>query len=199
MRYDEPMNAEAASTIRVSYAEYVQAEETAEHKHEWIDGVVYDMAGGSPEHARLQGALAGVLGVALAGRPCAVFGADLRLRSRETNIATYADVTVVCGTLETDPEDPHAAINPVLVIEVLSPSTEAYDRGEKAAHYRRIPSLREYVLVAQDAPRIEVFRRVEGNRWEFTEAGAGESLPLQSVGCTIEVDEVFANPLAPGA
>ena len=147
---------------------------------------------------RLQAALAGVLGEALQGRPCVVFGADLRIRSRETEIATYADASVVCGEVETHPEDADAVTNPVLVIDVLSPSTEAYERGQKAAHYRRLPSMKEYVLVAQDAPRIEVFRRAEGGRWELLEAGAGESLTLESVGCTIAVDEVFANPLARG-
>lgn len=179
-----------------TYAEYLQRERDTGLKHEWVDGEIFAMTGGSPEHARLQASMAGVLGVALGGRPCAVYGADLRIRSHETNIATYADVSVVCGELKTDPEDPDAAINPVVVVEVLSPSTEAYDRGQKAAHYRRIPLLQEYVLVAQDAPRIEVFRRVEGNRWEFEEAHAGASLHLSSIDCSVSVDEVFANPLA---
>lgn len=190
---------EAATTIRVPYAEYLRLEQESATKHEWLGGEVFAMAGGSPEHARLQAALAGVLRGALQGRPCVVFGADLRIRSRETEIATYADASVVYGALETHPEDPDAVTNPVLVIEVLSPSTEAYDRGQKAAHYRRLPSMKEYVLVAQDgAPRIEVFRRAEGGRWELIEAGAGESLTLESVGCTIAVDEEFADPLARG-
>lgn len=189
---------EAASNIRVPYGEYLRLEQASATKHEWIAGEVFAMAGGSPEHARLQAALAGVLRAALVGRPCIVFGADLRIRSRETDLATYADASIVCGALETHLEDPDAVTNPVLVIEVLSPSTEAYDRGQKAAHYRRIASVKEYMLVAQDAPRIEVFRRVEGGRWEFLEAGPGESLLLESVGCTIAVDEVFANPLVGG-
>ncbi|MEM9460474.1 MAG: Uma2 family endonuclease [Myxococcota bacterium] len=186
---------EAASAAIVTYEEYLQRERKTGLKHQWVGGEIFAMTGGSPEHARRQAAVAKVLGVKLEGRPCAVYGADLRIRSRETDIATYADVSVVCGDLQTDPEDPHAAINPVVVVEVLSPSTEAYDRGQKAAHYRQIPSLREYVLVAQDAPRIEVFRRVEGNRWEFEDARAGESLHLASIECTLAVDEIFANPL----
>jgi Uma2 family endonuclease len=189
---------QAATSTPVPYADYLRLEQESATKHEWLVGEVFAMAGGSPEHARLQAALAGVLRGALTGRPCVVFGADLRIRSRATEIATYADASVVCGALETHPDDPDAVTNPVLVIEVLSPSTEAYDRGQKAAHYRRIATLKEYVLVAQDAPRIEVFRRVEGGRWEFLEAGAGETLTLQSVGCTIAVDEVFAHPLVQG-
>lgn len=198
MGYDLDTMSGAATQLQVPYAEYLRLEQQSTTKHEWIGGDVFAVAGGSPEHARLQAALAGVLRGALAGRPCVVFGADLRIRSRETEIATYADASVVCGRIETHPEDSDAVTNPVLVIEVLSPSTDAYDRGQKAAHYRRLPSLKEYVLVAQDAPRIEVFRRSDGGRWEFLEAGTAESLTLESVGCTISVDEVFADSLARG-
>lgn len=196
MRYNEASMPEAPSAVVVTYEEYLQREQETGLKHQWVDGEIFAMTGGSPEHARLQAAITGVLRNLLQGRPCAVYGADLRIRSRETNIATYADASVVCGDLQTDPEDPHAAINPVVVVEVLSPSTEAYDRGQKVAHYRQIPSLQEYVLVAQDAPRIEVFRRVEGNRWEFEDAWAGESLRLASLECTLAIDEIFANALA---
>jgi Uma2 family endonuclease len=141
----------------VLYEEYLREEQKELQKHEWIDGEVYAMTGGSPEHARLQGRLIRLIGTARAGRPCEVFSADLRVRSRATNIATYPDITVVCGKLETDLEDGDAATNPTLIVEVLSPSTEAYDRGKKFAHYRRIASLREYVLVSQDSPIVEVF------------------------------------------
>jgi Uma2 family endonuclease len=189
--------AEAASETWVSYADYLRIEQEAGVKHQWIDGEVFAMVGGTPEHARLQLAIGRVLGNALEGGPCVAFSADLRVRSRATNIATYADITVVCGGLETDPDDRNAATNPTLLIEVLSPSTEAYDRGQKAAHYRRIPSVREYVLVSQDAARIEVFRRAEGGRWIFVEAGAGETLTLESVGCTLVIDELFAGRISP--
>lgn len=180
-----------ASQHGVPYAEYVQRERDAVAKHEWIAGEVFAMTGGTPEHARLQATLARVLGNALLDGRCAVYSSDLRVRSRATEIATYADLTIVCGEVETDGEDANAVTNPTLLIEVLSPSTEAYDRGQKAAHYRRMPSLREYVLVAQDAPRIEVFRRGSDGTWEFIEAGPGELLVLESVGCTLAVDDVF--------
>jgi Uma2 family endonuclease len=182
---------EAASEHYVSYAEYVRRERDAVEKHEWIAGEVFAMTGGTPEPARLQATLARVLGNALLDGPCAVYSSDLRVRSRASEIATYADLTIVCGAVETDPEDDNAVTNPTLLVEVLSPSTEAYDRGQKAAHYRRMPSLREYVLVAQDAPRIEVFRRGQDGSWEFLEAGLGESIVLESVGCTLAVDDVF--------
>lgn len=191
--------AEAATTERLVYAEYLRQERQSMLKHQWVSGEMFAMTGGTPEHARLQATVASTLAAALAGKPCAVYGADLRIRSRHTDIATYADVTVVCGQLETDPEDPDAAINPVVVVEVLSPSTEAYDRGDKAAHYRRIPALREYVLVAQDSRRIEVFRREDGGRWEFEEASAGQSIRLTSIDAELVVDEIYANPLEASA
>ena len=123
-------------------------------------------------------------------------GADLGLRPRERGVATAPGAGVVGGAPPPDPADTDAVTNPTVIVEVLSPSTEAYDRGQKAAHYRRIPSVMEYVLVAQDAPRIEVFRRVQSGRWEFIEAGAGDSVTLTSIGCTVGVDEIFQGSLA---
>jgi Uma2 family endonuclease len=102
----------------------------------------------------------------------------------------------VCSKLEVAPDDPHAAVNPVVLVEVLSDSSEAYDRGEKFAHYRRIPSLREYVIVSQREPRIEVHRRNEAGRWELYEAGAGETIELASIECRLSVDEIYRDPLA---
>jgi Uma2 family endonuclease len=186
---------EAAKKGRVPYEEYLRQERLELQKHEWINGEVYAMVGGTLEHARLQSAVSRALGNALSGRPCVVYSSDARVRSRATNIATYPDVTVVCGRPETDSEDHDALTNPTLIVEVLSPSTEAYDRGTKARHYRAISSLREYVLVSQDEPRIEVFRRGERGRWEFFEARAGELLTLESVGCTISIDEIYQNPV----
>jgi Uma2 family endonuclease len=110
-------------------------------------------------------------------------------------MATYPDVSVVCGQLETASDDPNAAINPKLLVEVLSESTEAYDRGSKAAHYRRIHSLQEYVLVSQDEPRIEVYRRNNEGGWTLYEARLGEKLELRSIGVSLDVTAVYENPL----
>jgi Uma2 family endonuclease len=188
----------------VSYAEYLALEEKSRTKHEWLDGVVYDMealgmAGGTPDHAGLQAAVGALLGTQLRGRPCRVFSSDLKVRIADTGLSTYPDLTVVCGKLETADDDANAAANPTLLVEVLSPSSEAYDRGEKFAHYRRIPSLREYVLVGQRTQRVEVWRKNQGGRWELAqEAGAGESATLASISCSLPVDEVYADPLAAG-
>jgi Uma2 family endonuclease len=198
------MAGELAVKPYVSYAEYLALEEKSVTKHEWLDGVLYDleargMAGGTPDHAGLSAAVTILLGLQLRGRPCRAFSSDLKVRVPATGLSTYADLTVVCGKLETAAEDANAVTNPTLLVEVLSDSTEAYDRGEKFAHYRRLPSLREYVLVSQHTPRIEVWRKNEGGRWELAqEAEAGEHATLGSVGCTLAVDEVYADPLAGG-
>ena len=176
----------------VTYEEYLRQEREELQKHQWIDGEVFAMAGGTPEHARLSLAIGAELRAALVGRPCNVYSSDLRVRSSATNMATYPDITVVCGPLEHDLEDGDAVTNPTLIVEVLSPTTERYDRGDKALHYRRIPSVREYVLVAQDTPRIEVFRRRDDGSWQFVEAGPGERVTFEIVACTIAVDDVYA-------
>src|SRR5205814_5137678 len=127
------------------------------------------------------------LGVALRGRPCAIYSSDVRVRVTATDRTTYPDLTVVCAAVEAPPEDPEAVANPTVIVEVLSETTEASDRGEKFAHYRHLSSLREYVLVGQKEPRIEVFRREDDGRWSFEEALAGGSLRLASLGVALAV------------
>jgi Uma2 family endonuclease len=185
-----------ALTRRMTYAEYLAAEERSLEKHEFLDGEVHAMSGGTPEHGALAMAFGAALGSALLGRPCRVFSSDVRVRVKATGLAAYPDISVVCGKLETDDEDPNAIANPALLVEVLSDSTEARDRGEKAAHYRLIPILREYVFVSQGRRRIEVYRRNEANRWELFEFEAGAEADLASVGCAIAVDDVYRDPLA---
>lgn len=179
---------------RMTYAEYVAFERAEESRHEWVAGAVHAMAGGSPEHARLAGRMIHLLSAALAGRPCEVFTSDLRVRIVATGRATYPDVTVVCGKLEPDVEDPDAATNPSVLVEILSPTTEADDRGDKWAHYRRIPSLRAYLLVSQHEPRVEAFRR-DGDRWLFEDAGPGQTLIVGGLDVALAVDELFARAL----
>lgn len=179
----------------MSYAEYLEAERVAETRHEYLRGEVYAMAGGSPEHARLAAAVSGELRVALRDKPCAVFSSDLRVRIEETDRTTYPDVTVVCGERQVSVVDRDALTNPTLIVEILSDSTESDDRGEKFAHYRRIASLQEYVLVSQRARRIEVFRRT-ADGWTLHEAGPTETLQLASIDATLSVDELYRDPLA---
>lgn len=179
----------------MTYAEYVASEAASPLKREFIRGQVYAMAGGTPEHGALAAAVIGELRAALRGKPCRVYSSDLRVRIPDTDMATYPDASVICGRLETASDDPHAAINPKLLVEVLSESTEAYDRGAKASHYRRLSSLQEYVFVAQDEPRIEVYRRNDEGGWVLYEARSGERLELRSIGVSLDVSAVYENPL----
>jgi Uma2 family endonuclease len=177
---------------------YLDGEQRSEIKHEYLRGEVYAMAGGTPEHAALAMAVGAALTTALAGRKCRVFSSDLRVRVEATDLSTYPDLTVICGRFEHAAADPNAATNPTLIVEVLSDSTEAYDRGEKFAHYRRLPSLREYLLVSQREPRLEAYRRNAAGEWVLSEAGAGEVLVLASLeGVRLETDAIYRDPLAP--
>jgi len=180
---------------QMNYVEYVRSESASPMKREFVRGEIFSRAGGTPEHGALAAAIMRELGTALRGKPCRVYSSDLRVRVLETQMATYPDATVVCGHLETAPDDANGVVNPTLLVEVLSESTEAHDRGAKAAHYRRIPSLQEYVLVAQDEPRIEVYRRNDECGWVLYEARAGEQLELRSIGVALDVEAVYENPL----
>ncbi len=175
----------------MSYAEYVAFERTAASKHEWVNGEVFAMAGGSPEHARLAGMLSQLLGNQLVPQGCRVYSSDLRVRVAATGRATYPDVTVVCGRSERDADDDDAVTNPTLIVEVLSPTTEQNDRGEKWQHYRRIPSLQAYVLVDSLDERVEVYTRsAEG--WLLRDVGRGQAIDLGVHGARLDVDALYA-------
>jgi Uma2 family endonuclease len=182
-----------ATKLKTTFAEYIAGENASDRKHQLVDGEVFDMGGGTPTHAALILAVGAELRALLRGKPCKPFASELRVRA--AGIATYPDCVVVCGPLQTDPEDANTVLNPTLLVEVLSDSTEAFDRGRKAEHYRRIPSLREYVLVSQHEPHIEVVRRTERG-WILLEAGAGGTLQLESVGCSLVVDAIYEGVIA---
>lgn len=186
----------AKADAELNYDEYLAQEERSEGKHEYVRGQVFAMAGGTPEHSALSAATIAALSAVLRGKPCRVYTGDLRIRVPETDLATYPDVAVVCGKLETSKDDRNAATNPIVLVEVLSDSTERHDRGAKFAHYRHIASLREYVLVDQNERRVEVYRRNAGNRFELFEFAAGATIELTSIGAKIPVDELYANPFA---
>lgn len=189
------MTATAASR-RMSYADYCEGERTATTKHEYLRGEVFAMTGGTPQHSALAARVTALLTRELAGRPCRVFNSDLRVRIEATDLATYPDVSVVCDRLESAPHDELAIVNPCLLVEVLSDSTEGYDRGQKAAHYRRIPALRAYLLVSQHEPRLELQVRRDDGSWLLREAEAGQRLVIEPLGVTLAVDEVYEDPLA---
>lgn len=180
---------------RYNYAEYLALEEASNVKHEYFAGEIYGMAGGTPDHAGLAMNFGAALVERLAGRPCRVFSSDLRIRVLATGLATYPDVTLVCGPLERDPESRTTVVNPVLVAEVLSNSTEDYDRGDKLEHYKQIPSVKECVLISHREPRIEVWRRGAGGVWSREEARSGGRLRLECLDCELATDDVYVGGL----
>jgi Uma2 family endonuclease len=182
-----------------TFEEYVELEETSSVKHEFLDGEVWAMAGGSPDHAAICGNVVRLLGQALLGRPCRVFTSDLRVRVSATGLGTYPDASVICDRLDLDPEDRkgHTALNPTVLVEVLSPSTEAYDRGEKLAHYKCIECLREVMLVAHDEHRVDLWRRTDSGWTQMTFRGT-DTIELESLtGIRLPVGDIYYDPLTP--
>lgn len=187
---------EPARTMKHTFAEYIALEEQSEAKHELIDGEIYAVARGTPEHGRLAARFCRLLGNALEGKPCEVYSSDVRVRVRETGLVTYPDVSVVCGRMEIDPENRNTVTNPIVLAEVLSDSTESYDRTIKLAHYRKLASLRDYLLVAQHEARIEHYRRNDDGTWTLRDVCPPDVVRL-SIGAEISVADVYRNALSP--
>jgi Uma2 family endonuclease len=177
--------------VHYAWPEYLALESVSNVKHEYLDGQIYAMAGGTPAHAALQLAVPSLLFPQLRAGRCRAHGADLRVRVLATGLATYPDVTIVCGPREVDPDDKNSVINPTLLVEVLSPSTEGYDRGEKFAHYKRIPSLRQYVLVSPDEHHVEVWTRDAADSWTSVVSTDGEVADLGSIDARLDVRELY--------
>ncbi|HRX72095.1 MAG: Uma2 family endonuclease [Candidatus Competibacteraceae bacterium] len=172
--------------------QYLILERQANYKSEYVSGGIFAMAGASKEHNQIAFNLAGELHSQLKNRPCLAYLNDLRVKVSATGLYTYPDVAALCD--EPDFEDAHmdTLLNPSVIIEILSPSTEAYDRGDKFAHYRRLPSLMEYVLIAQDKVRIEHYIR-QDKQWVLTEMDhLDDMLCLVSIQCEIPLREIYA-------
>ena len=182
---------------RYSFAEYLELEAMSPVKHEFFDGHVWAMAGGTPAHAAIAVNIASLLRQQLRGRPCRVFSSDLRVRVLATGLGTYPDVSVVCDRLQADPDDPkeNTIINPRVIVEVLSASTEQYDRGEKLAHYKQIDGLAEIILVAHDSRRLERWRR-DDEHWELHVTHGDDTVTLDSIGCALPLTDIYDDPLA---
>ncbi len=187
------MTQASVKATEVSYAEYLAMEERSEARHEWVDGVVYAMSGGTLAHNQLGAQMIGELLRLIGDRPCRVFTSDQRTRPREVRLAAYPDVTVVCGEPAVHEEDRNAIVNPLVLVEVLSDSTESWDRAGKFRRYRKLASLRHYVLVSQHERCIEVYSRDADGSWALREASDGESVMLDALGGALEVDRVYRN------
>lgn len=174
-----------------SAEEYLALERSAPYKSEFVDGQIYAMTGASREHNLVSGNIYRELSSQLKGRPCEAYANDMRVKAATARSYHYPDIAVVCDKPEFEDAYIDTLLNPAVLIEVLSPSTEAYDRGAKFAHYRKIPSLREYVLVSQDEASIEHYAR-QGEAWILTESlGLDASLSLESIGCALHLREVY--------
>lgn len=176
----------------VTPEEYLAVEREADTKSEYYDGVVYAMTGASVNHIRIVTNLTRELSNQLLARPCDVLSNEMKVRLQNSRKFFYPDVTVVCGDLQFHDNRRDVILNPLLVIEVLSKSTEAFDRGAKFQAYQTLDSLKEYILVAQDKPLIEQFVRQAGGKWTYTAAeGLEKSLSLPSIECTLNLSAVY--------
>lgn len=181
------------ATKRLTAEAYLDLERRAERKSAFLDGETFTMSGASPLHVLIVSNLVTTLSRALRDRPCYVFAADLRLRVDLTGLYTYPDVMVACGALAFADDHRDTLLNPQVIVEVLSKSTEDHDRGGKFAHYRTIASVTDYLLVAQDRPHVERFTRAPDDRWIFSESDDPHAMiALENLGVEIPVADVYA-------
>lgn len=193
------MSADAAEKRRWTSAEYLAMERSSPQKHEYCNGEIFAMAGASEAHNLIVTNVVGELRSALRSRPCKVYPSDMRVKIPATGLYTYADASVTYDRPSFEDDKVDTLLNPQVIFEVLSESTEDYDRGTKFKNYRSIPSLHDYVLVSQNEVLVEHFVRQPDGSWLLRERRAGEPLKLTSIDCTLDIDElylkVFAAPL----
>jgi Uma2 family endonuclease len=175
---------------RYTFTEYLELEEIAGVRHEFYDGEIYGMAGGTPEHAAVAAAITASLARQLEKSPCRVYSSDLRVRVLATGLATYPDVTVICGPSERDPDSATHVTNPKVIVEVLSRGTADYDRGEKLYHYQQIASLMAIVLIDHENARVELWTRTD-DAWSEQNFAAGNVVKIEAIGCALSVDDVL--------
>ena len=173
--------------------QYLALERTAETKSEYLDGEMVAMTGVSLAHSRITSNIGRELGQQLKGRPCEVHTSDLRVWVPDTRLYAYPDVIVVCGEPRLTDEHFDTLTNPTVLVEVLSPSTQAYDRGRKFEAYTALDSLREYLLVSQDRPRVEhLIRQEDRDHWLLSvESGLAASVVLPSIQCQLAMAEIY--------
>ncbi len=174
---------------KLTPTEYLDWEEQQELRYEYVHGEIYAMAGGTLNHSRIGGKIYYLLQNHLQGGRCQALNSDAKVQIKESKDYVYPDVSVTCHA--GDFSATQFISNPCLIVEVLSPGTEAYDRGDKFALYRSLTSLQEYMLVSSKKLAIDLYRRIAINKWELTSYGAGEAIELQSIDLTLLVDRVF--------
>jgi Uma2 family endonuclease len=181
-----------ATKLLYTPPEYLALERKSPTRNEYYRGEIFAMSGASREHNLIGGNINREIGNQILDRPCESYSSDMRVFIDETGLYTYPDVVVVCGQPEFLDREVDTLLNPTVIFEVLSESTEAYDRGVKFGHYRRIPSLKEYVLISQDRMLVERYTR-QGDNWVLTDfTRLDQSLRLESIDCTIPLDRIYA-------
>ncbi len=178
----------------ITLAEYEARERTSLTKSEYYRGEMFAMAGGSPEHSLVATNFTREAGNQLKGKPCIPYNSDLRNKVEASGLYTYPDASIVCGPPQIDTEVTGTVLNPSVVVEVLSESTESYDRGKKSSHYRRIESLRELILISPNEPLVEMYARRTDETWSFIEHRAiTDTLVVESIGISIPLSELYRN------
>lgn len=177
---------------RITPQEYLIRDRQASCKSEFHQGEVFAIGGGSANHSLIAANFVREAGNALKDKPCTVFNSDLRVQVRSTGLYTYPDATIVCGEREFDDDQRDTIINPTVIVEVLSDSTEKYDRGKKANHYRQIASLKELLLITQGRPHVERFTRQPKGDWMFHEQyDLSADFELKSLGIFVAISELY--------
>lgn len=172
--------------------EYLAVERMAETKSEYLEGMIYSMVGASSAHNLITFNLAGLVWTQLKGKPCRGFSNDMKVQTSDEGLYAYPDLTIACGKLRFRDENKDVLLNPKVIIEVLSPSTEDYDRSKKFTLYKRIESLTDYLLVSQDRPQIEHYRRNEDGDWLLRDTfGLDAGVKIASIECTLPLAEVY--------
>ena len=183
---------------RYTYAQYVALERESPTKHEFFDGEIYAMAGGSEDHSAIATRILSALDAAIGDRPCRAHTSDLRIYVEAVGLATFPDGTVICGELQQHPPSPNAtAVNPMVLLEVTSDSSEEYDHGGKLDAYKTIPTLREYIIVSHRERRIVVHRRGDGDAWTMRVGVAGGKVRVDSLDVDLLVDAIYRNSSVP--
>ncbi|HYE74972.1 MAG TPA: Uma2 family endonuclease [Blastocatellia bacterium] len=180
--------------LKYTLAEYLAFEEAAAEKHEYWQGQIYAMAGASPVHNQICFNLAAIIGRQIQGGSCCGYSSDQKIWIEAVDVSTYANLTIVCGAPQYHAEYSTLLLNPKVIIEVLSPSTEAYDRGEKWACYQLLDSLTDNLLVSQQRVQIEHYTRKNSSQpWHyFSEIGLQSSLEIASISCLLPLNEVYS-------
>lgn len=177
---------------KISPEEYLNSERASEIRNEYFDGEIFEMAGASREHNQIASNIIRVLGNQLLEKPCSVFSSDMKVKMEEIGKYSYPDIVVVCEKEEFEDEKNDVLLNPLVIIEILSDSTEAYDRGEKFAHYQILDSFAEYILISQYFCRVEKFTRQDNETWIYSKYQTAEHVvKIEAVNCELPVFEIY--------